>query len=687
MAKTLLVFACSLVFSPVVRADEHSRSRDVTPDPATVFSNFSEFFAFHGEDSLLVSAGRSGFHRSDDRGDRWRRAMNGFVARNGVEPFARGFCQAPSEPSTVYSPSLVTNSRGFAVTSPPAPIFRTGDLGRSWRTAGSIDGHAYDDCAVDPSNPEVVYVLSEDDASIGSLFKSVDGGRTFSVTGLPPIQGPTFVRISPNRPQTVYVGNATGDPADGVYVSNDGGVTFARLPASPPEPFWLFAHPSRENLLFVIDGRALVLHRSDDGGTTFQKVGPGEVNGVAFDREVASTVYLAAGANRLHRSNDFGATFTRLAGPAPAQVGPAGVRAVGVAPADEGRARLYIGTDRGPYRSDDGGNTFKSISKSYRGGAVNDLAIDANGRLMVAVYFTVVAFRARTPGHPRSDSYDLLGANITTTQVNLQLRDWLGTAIAASPVDANTAIVSTVISGLFRTTDGGATWEKAAIAPSAVGGTVVRATFARSNSSRVYLVARGPGLFRSDDGGKSFKRMFGERLGAVAVDPGNADVVYLAAYDNGHGLFKSVNGGATVVGLGQPGNFSSLAIDPRHPQTIYAGNRDGGVLRSLNGGATWSSASAGLPPTGDTLAVAVDPQIPARVYAWVKTGGLFVSADGGLSWTAADTGEALRRSGVNVGRASMAVDPLVPGRVYLGNSGVVQIDTLAEDTESAGEDD
>ena len=67
------------------------------------------------------------------------------------------------------------------------------------------------------------------------------------------------------------------------------------------------------------------------------------------------------------------------------------------------------------------------------------------------------------------------------------------------------------------------------------------------------------------------------------------------------------------------------------------------------------------------------------MYAWVKGGGLFVSKNGGGKWTAADTGEALRRSGAEAGRAAMVVDPIVAGRVYLGNSGVLQVDTKTDD--------
>jgi hypothetical protein len=174
------------------------------------------------------------------------------------------------------------------------------------------------------------------------------------------------------------------------------------------------------------------------------------------------------------------------------------------------------------------------------------------------------------------------------------------------------------------------------------------------------------------------------RIGAIAVDPGNPDALYVGAFDGGRGLFKSTNGGTTLVSLGVRGNFSSLSIDPRNPQTIYAANRAGGVLRSVDAGATWVSASAGLPATNAVLAVAVDPRTAARVYAWVKAAGLFASADGGGTWTAVEREEALRRSGIEAGQATMVVDPVVAGRVYLGNSGVVQIDTLQPD--EPGED-
>jgi len=387
-------------------------------------------------------------------------------------------------------------------------------------------------------------------------------------------------------------------------------------------------------------------------------------------------VYLASGPAGLYRSSDFGKTFARI-GLAPGQTGPGGASIVRTS-STGGVTRVYVASDRGPYRSDDGGNTFISIRDGFRGAAVNDLAVDAQGRLMVGAYYTIPVYRAQRAGHP--GAYDSFAENLTTTQPDF-VGEWDGTSVATSSRDANVAVVSTVVNGVFSTGDGGNTWTRAALSPSNEGGffSFIRVRFAPASASRVYLIEHRFGLYRSDDAGASFAKTFDERFGGIAIDPTNADVIYLGAFDTGNGLFKSVDGGITVRSLNVAGDFWTLAIDPRHTQTIYAGNSDGGgVLRSLDGGETWADANTGL-PSGAVLGVAVDPNVPARVYAWVKGGGLFVSKNGGGKWTAADTGEALRRSGAEAGRAAMVVDPIVAGRVYLGNSGVLQVDTKTDD--------
>lgn len=664
----------ALLLSTSARADRDGRARDVTPDPAIFFTNSSEAVAIDGEGGLLASSGRAGFHRSDTGGDLWQRAMRQYVDSSGVEQFASMLCQAPSSPPTVYGLDGAVFG-GIA--------FRTDDLGTTWRSLGaSGPAVVHIDCAVDVSNAEALYVLAFDlDTFTTVLLKSTDGGQTRpALPGFSSLDNPVFVRVGPplrrRQPSTVYVGNLTGDDNDGLYVSYDGGNSFTHLPGSGLLPFKLAAHPTRAGTLFLItiDGRLL---RSTDGGASFTSTDISTPQYVTFDPNEASTVYVAAGAHGLYRSRNSGNTFVRLSGPAAAQVGPVGVINVGVAPSRHRRGRVYVGTDRGPYRSDDGGDTFVSIQNGYRGATANDLALDAAGRLVVGAYHTVPVYRAQDVGQP--GVYDPTGASLTTSFAD-SVGEWDGNALAPSSIDANTLVVSTIGNGVFSTRDGGTTWRKATVDPPVelFFGSFIRAAFAPGSSSRVYLAEHNFGLFRSDDTGLSFGHVWDERFGAVAVDPVNPDVLYLGAFDTDLGLFKSVDGGRTVTSLGVPGNFLSIAIDPRHPSTIYAGNSAGGVLRSTDAGRTWKSASNGL-PSGEVIAVASDPAIANRVYAWVKASGLFVSADGGSRWKASDTGEALRRSGVPAGRAAMVVDRSVPGRVYLGNSGVVQIDTLGHD--------
>jgi photosystem II stability/assembly factor-like uncharacterized protein len=639
-----------------------SMARDVSPDPGFTFG-VSESYLFHGATDVLAASGRAGAHRSESRGDRWMRSMRGFVDPTGLEPAIVGFCQAPSAPATVYSPASGDEALFFD------RLYRTDDFGLTWRPLAPLDGFTGIDCAVDPRARDVVYYLTIDPFGQSRLERSVDGGLTFvpAGAGLEPLDGPSFVRVAPTDPSKVYAGG-TG-AFGGVYASSDGGATFARLAASPANPVLLQPHPTRAGTLLVVtaDGG---LYRSEDGGASFSLVTgvPATVVNAKFDRADPSVIYAAAGLAGLFGSRDGGATFSRVAGPAPDQLGQFGVSDVGVPP--DARGSVYVTTSLGPYRSDDGGRTFIAIQRGYHGAAVNDLGFDAAGRLLVGVNNTVTLFRAVTPRLP--GVYEIVGDTIPGAAASRTA------AIAASHQDPNVLAVALAdFRAVYRSGDGGRSWTRASFVsdpPLDILSRATRMAFAPNDSNRLYLVA-GAGLFQSSDAGVSFQQTFAEPLGSVAVDPTNADVVYVGTWAGGDGLFKSIDGGVTFQSLGMAGNFGAIAIDPRRPQTIYAGSRGGGVLRSLDGGATWALASQGL-PGGEVLGLGVDPHVPSHVFAWIKAEGVFRSDDGAGTWSAADTGEAARRSGVAFGRGTLAIDPVHSGRVYIGNSGVVQIDTI-----------
>jgi photosystem II stability/assembly factor-like uncharacterized protein len=132
------------------------------------------------------------------------------------------------------------------------------------------------------------------------------------------------------------------------------------------------------------------------------------------------------------------------------------------------------------------------------------------------------------------------------------------------------------------------------------------------------------------------------------------------------GIYKSVDGAAHWTLLArrigrQP--VVALAVDPRHPATVYAGTAAEGIWKSRDGGASWVPASAGL-PTLAISALAIDPSAPDVLYAGLANRpGPWKSTDGGASWQSIDAG--LSPYGV----LSLAVDPVRPGVVYVAFGG------------------
>jgi hypothetical protein len=103
----------------------------------------------------------------------------------------------------------------------------------------------------------------------------------------------------------------------------------------------------------------------------------------------------------------------------------------------------------------------------------------------------------------------------------------------------------------------------------------------------------------------------------------------------------------------------ALAIDPQHPNTVYAGT-DGGVFKTTDGGGNWTAVNTGFPSYSYNIrALAIDPQNPNTVYAgtWF---GVFKTTNGGGNWTAG-----LTNTYIN----ALAIDPQNPNTVYAGTQG------------------
>ncbi|HEX8181355.1 MAG TPA: hypothetical protein VF525_17565, partial [Pyrinomonadaceae bacterium] len=182
-----------------------------------------------------------------------------------------------------------------------------------------------------------------------------------------------------------------------------------------------------------------------------------------------------------------------------------------------------------------------------------------------------------------------------------------------------------------------------------------------NNSQR--SVSYGDGVYKSEDGGKTWKNMGlkgSEHIGRIALDPRDANTVYVAAQGplwgpgKDRGLFKTTDGGKTwknILNISENTGVTDVIIDPQNPDTVYAaayqrrrhywtlinGGPESALYKSNDGGTTWKKLRAGLPTTElGRIGLTISPVDPNVLYATVeaadKRGGIFRSTDRGESW-------------------------------------------------------
>ncbi len=234
--------------------------------------------------------------------------------------------------------------------------------------------------------------------------------------------------------------------------------------------------------------------------------------------------------------------------------------------------------ERGVYRSRDGGASWEQVLfVSERAGAVDLSIAPGNSRVIYAAFWETL----RTPWSLSSGGPG---------------------------------------SGLWRSADGGDTWQDLSGNPGLPAGLKgkIGVVVSPARTERVWAIveAEDGGLFRSDDGGSTWQRINEDRnlrlrpwyychLVADPLDPETVYVLNIKAW-------KSVDGGRSFTQLTTPhGDNHDLWIDPRDPRRMIEGN-DGGACVSFNGGASWSTIYN--QPTAQFYHLATDTRFPYRVY-------------------------------------------------------------------------
>ena len=346
-----------------------------------------------------------------------------------------------------------------------------------------------------------------------------------------------------------------------------------------------------------------------------------------------------------------------------------------------GRAGPWPGWPEGAWRQ---------IGPASFGGRVDDIeAVADNPRIIFVGAASGGVFRSLNNGVTWEPVLDAYGSALSVGDLAIAPSDsrvvWVGTG------EATNRQTSTWGDGVYRSLDGGTTWQHMGLRETQSIGRVV----IDPHDPRTVFVAAvghlwGPneqrGLYRTKDGGATWQRVLGVDANTGVIDvaiAGDGHTLFAATYERrrrafgfvgggpGSGLWRSLDGGDTWTRLssGLPtGNTGRIgvAIAPSDPRIVFAviEHHDGGVFRSGDGGTTWTRQNR-INERGNYYGqIRVDPANSDRV--WLLLTSLYLSIDGGKTFSNDSVAER-----VHPDNHALWIDPRHPEHMLLGNDGGV----------------
>lgn len=505
---------------------------------------------------------------------------------------------APGNPQVLYAVAQGT-------------IYRSVDGGATWTRGSDAAFHV----AVDAVQPSLVYAVRP-----LQLARSTNGGATWQELA-PPAWPVDRLVAHPRFARTVF---AVTD--QGLFQSTNAGSSwrlFQRrgLPARY-RARWLVVDPSAPRRLYLAleDLATLVprLYKSLDGGASWQRIDTGPLAGkpvlALATRPGSSKVLYASTTQDVYRSRDGGRSWTAIG----RSGGVAGIATVLVVPPDR-PFTLYAGGGDGLFRSRNAGATWDWLT-SHDDASVTALLVLPQGLLA----------SLSVPGQP-DGLYRSADDGASWTFASRGIRALTVTSIQFGEPGTLWAMTD---DGLFRSAGQGLAWS-----PVLAGLHLPPAAVATDPSDRasVFVLFSDGALWRSHDGGETWEAGGDAGLQALdlEVDPQTPSTLYAAGYG---GIVKSADAGTTWTALpAEPAAFYyDLDAAPSSPSTLYVVGNDGDFntffLRSEDGGATWTRLSLfnrDLAPA----ALAVDPLVATTVYS-AEDGVILRSTDAGETWSA-----------------------------------------------------
>ncbi|HUQ50071.1 MAG TPA: sialidase family protein, partial [Terriglobales bacterium] len=275
-------------------------------------------------------------------------------------------------------------------------------------------------------------------------------------------------------------------------------------------------------------------------------------------------------------------------------------------------------------------------------------------------------------------------------------------SLAVNPKNRAHYYVGVASGGVWRTDNNGTTWTPVfenegsysigTVAMDPKDSNIIWVGTGENNSQR--SVGYGDGVYRSDDGGKSWKHMGlkkSEHIARILIDPRDSNVIYVASQGplwgpgGDRGLYKSTDAGKTwkhSLNISENTGVTDVVMDPTNPDVLYAatyqrrrhvysfinGGPESAIHKSTDAGATWTKLKSGLPTVDiGRVGLAISATDPNVLYATVEAaerkGGIFRTRDRGATWEKRNDFDATAMY-----YSTIYVDPKNVDRIYMMNT-------------------
>jgi len=619
-----------------------ARAGDNTWSPVGPDGGYISSVAFHKtSQTTMYLRASGGFFRSTDGGAHWQQPQPEVMA------LANDFALDPIDNNRVY---LVPNSS-------PSRVLVSTDAGATFSILASLGKNDSTPTEIEVSaDGRTLYAVFFD----GSVFRSTDRGSSWQQRTS--VAAFTFssdiALIDPTDANTLYVVRN-----DVLTATHDGAGTWANVSPTSGAVEDLAINPANPNELWAATRDQL--SHSTNRGASWTRAQTGYISSVALDPREPSTVYATRSwGNVLKRS---GGTWSEIT----SNLGSFAPRAIAVSPHDS--ATVAIANVRGLWMTSNGGADW-----ARRDGGVVSTSISG---------FAVASDRVYTKGNAIA-RLDHGGDAVTEVDMDglFQLLSYKTSGLGAlAPVlESGRGLIVAVGPYIGRTLDDGATWSLTnySIAPNEA----VYDLAATTSAPSVYYASSSSTLQRSTDQGATWSTIGvglpgGRSPGLIAIAPSSSSVIYVgprsATYFGipASGVYKSTDGGDTFTpaNAGIEDRFvRAIAVHPTNPNIVYVGTSYY-LMKTVDGGATWTELPWSGQRATEVLAIAIDPNAPETVYAAGSLSSSVVarSTDGGATWASmAQPGTFFPWQA-----SALAIDPTRPNtlRVGTGIGGIRQM--------------